>query len=110
MTDQSNDDKLFPGAPSAPIRLNDSPHAPVFYVDEISGGGPSGSTFNLTFARIQFDYSQGNARAYKQVAMRLVMPTAALQHALKFVSESLAKAAEQAPPAMTPPIPKSNLN
>jgi hypothetical protein len=104
-----SDDVLDPPKPPVP-RLNDSPHAPVFYVDEVSGGGPNGSTFNLTFARVQFDYSEGKARAYKQVVMRLVMPTAALQHAVKFVADSLAKAAEAAPPPTAPPVPKSNLN
>jgi hypothetical protein len=90
--------------------LIDDPHAPVFYVDGVVGGGPNGSTFNLTFARAQYDYSGGGVRQYNQVAMRLVIPIAGLREAGQFISQWLERLGAGGEAETAAPIPKANLN
>ncbi len=84
--------KTKPEEPEAPpqqqqIPLRDDPYAPMIYVTELAGGGVQGENYNLTFAALLYDHSEGVTKAYRKTNLRLVIPKVAIPTAINFLQQ-----------------------
>ncbi len=70
-----------------PIPLRDDPYAPMIYTTELAGGGVQGENFNLTFAALLYDHSEGMTRAYRKTNLRLVIPKVAIPTMINFLQQ-----------------------
>lgn len=83
--------------PPPAIDVFDDPDAPTFYVTELTGAGPSGSTdMMMTFSTLQVDFKGTGAQPYRRVKVRLVMPALAAAQGAEFVQQRVAVMVEQA--------------
>lgn len=69
------------------IPLRDDPYAPMIYTTELAGGGVQGENFNLTFAALLYDHSEGVTKAYRKTNLRLVIPKVAIPTMINFLQQ-----------------------
>ena len=73
--------------PNQQIPLRDDPYAPIIYTTELAGGGVQGENFNLTFAALLYDHSEGMTRVYRKTNLRLVIPKIAIPTVINFLQQ-----------------------
>ena len=93
----SPEEQATPQAQQIPLR--DDPYAPMIYTTELAGGGVQGENFNLTFAALLYDHSEGITKAYRKTNLRLVIPKVAIPTMINFLQQ-LNGDAQPKPPAM----------
>ena len=82
---EDEDEPQQPQAQMIPLR--DDPYAPMIYTTELAGGGVQGENFNLTFAALLYDHSEGLTRAYRKTNLRLVIPKVAIPTMISFLQQ-----------------------